>query len=266
MLRTIQADREDRVAPQGAPYLSHSRVNKYLTCPAQYRYYYIERLRLRAPAANLVFGQLIHQALAGLFGVGLDPVPAFAEAWAPFRQIPLTYGSKDSWEKLRAAGEGILRKFVAEELSKITQVEAVETPFTLDVTSLDLPFIGVLDLVARIDKKRTVVDFKTVGASYDGYEAALSDQLTAYQLARPEAEQSALCVLVKTKEPKIEWHPTRRTATDFTEYLGKVRSVGDSLKASQFFKRPGMWCSWCDYLPVCMGDSKATQEALVKIA
>jgi hypothetical protein len=31
----------------------------------------------------------------------------------------------------------------------------------------------------------------------------LSDQLTAYQLAELDAEQMALCVLVKTKEPKI---------------------------------------------------------------
>jgi len=31
-----------------------------------------------------------------------------------------------------------------------------------------------------------------------GTISILSDQLTAYQLAKPEAEQTALCVLVKT--------------------------------------------------------------------
>ena len=260
-LLTLDEDRVD----VATPHLSHSRVSKYLTCPAQYRFYYLEGLRLIAPASNLLFGQLIHRALAGLFSEGADPIPAFAEAWAPFRDIPLTYGSRDSWDKLRAAGEGLLSKFVAEELSKIAEVEEVEAPFTLNVTSLDVPFVGVLDLVAGIDGKRTVIDFKTAGASYDGHEAALSDQLTAYQLARPEVEQSALCVLVKTKEPKIEWFPTRRTAADFTEYLGKVYSVGDSIAAGEFFKRPGLWCTWCDYLPICTGDARTARETLTTV-
>jgi hypothetical protein len=33
------------------------------------------------------------------------------------------------------------------------------------------------------------------------------DQLTAYKLAEPQVEQSALCVLVKTKEPQMTCSP-----------------------------------------------------------
>jgi predicted choloylglycine hydrolase len=49
----------------------------------------------------------------------------------------------------------------------------------------------------------TVIDFKTAKSAYPEYEVALSDQLTTYQLAEPDAEQVAFCVFVKTKEPRI---------------------------------------------------------------
>ena len=104
-------------------------------------------------------------------------------------------------------------------------------PFRLRITSLDLPFVGVIDLVADLDGKRTVVDFKTANAAYQEHEAVLSDQLTAYQLAEPEAEQTALCVLVKTKEPKIEWHTAVRSGDELA-ILAKIPSVipGTSFK------------------------------------
>ncbi len=79
------------------------------------------------------------------------------------------------------------------------------------MTALDAPFIGTIDLVAEVKDRPTVVDFKTAGSDYEDHEAALSDQLTAYALAAPEARQVALCVLVKTKEPRIEWHFAKRS-------------------------------------------------------
>ena len=36
---------EQRLDQEPAPHLSHSRINRYLTCPEQYRLYYVEKLR-----------------------------------------------------------------------------------------------------------------------------------------------------------------------------------------------------------------------------
>ncbi|OFZ79382.1 MAG: hypothetical protein A2583_02805 [Bdellovibrionales bacterium RIFOXYD1_FULL_53_11] len=125
--------------------------------------------------------------------------------------------------------------------------------------------IGVIDLVAERSGRKTVVDFKTSGSSYDGFEAELSDQLTAYKLAEPDAEELAFCVLVKTKEPKIEWHTTRRNGDQLSEYLAKVGYVARDIGSSKFYKRPGMWCSWCDFRPVCLGDRKKAAETLIHV-
>jgi PD-(D/E)XK nuclease superfamily len=75
----------------------------------------------------------------------------------------------------------------------------------------------------------------------------------------------ALCVLVKTKEPHIEWHFAKRNGDDLAEYLKKVRMVSDDITASKFYKRRGKHCSYCDFLPVCLGNEKKAQETLVRV-
>ncbi len=180
-------------------------------------------------------------------------------------EVELDYSTRDSWEKLGTSGRGLLAKFIAEERPKLRNVSACEKRFTLGITSLDLPFVGVVDLVADLESVRTVIDFKTAASGYEEHEVALSDQLTAYRLAEPDARQAALCVLVKTKEPRIEWHLTTRTADQAEEYLAKVGYLAREIHARRFYKRPGKWCSWCDFLPVCLGDPKRIEESLISV-
>jgi len=151
------------------------------------------------------------------------------------------------------------------EAPKIRKTLGVERKFELQVTSLDLPFVGTNDLVGQVKDRLTVIDFKTASSDYEDHEAALSDQLTAYALAEPEAEQVALCVLVKTKEPRIEWHFARRRAGDLAEYVDKVRVVSQDIAVGKFYKRPGRQCAYCDFLPVCLGNEKKAKETLVRI-
>jgi hypothetical protein len=265
MLAPFLRDRDEPLGHGATRHLSHSRVNRYLLCPEQYRLYYLENLRPKVPPAALVFGQIVHQALAELVGKKADPVKWFRDSWGMLKDIPLGFNQRESWDKLNTVGERLLEQFVAEELPKLSAVEAVERPFTLSITSLDLPFVGVIDLVAHVDGRRTVADWKTAGSAFDEHEAAMSDQLTAYKLAEPQTEQLALCVLVKTKEPQILWHLTDRTGDRLTEYLGKVGYVAREISAHRFYKRPGMWCAWCDFLPVCLGDKRKVQETLVTV-
>jgi putative RecB family exonuclease len=257
-------EKDDRIVKEHTPYLSFSRINRYLTCPESYRLHYIEHLRLRVPKATLVFGSLVHLSLAHLFNKKAEPVKFFTEVWDGLKDIPIAYGKKDSWEKLEASGKGLLKKFVEEELPRIRSVKAVEKRFELNISNLDLPVIGVIDLVAEVDGKGMIVDFKTSDKTYSAADVHLSDQLTTYELAEPTAEELAFCVLVKTREPKIEWHPTKRGPERITEFLGKASYAAREIKAGEFYKRSGVHCSWCDFLPVCLGDRKKMEEMLVK--
>ncbi|MCL5406744.1 MAG: PD-(D/E)XK nuclease family protein [Deltaproteobacteria bacterium] len=247
------------------PNLSHSRINRYLTCPEQYRLHYLERLRPKVESGGLVFGARIHLALADLFRSGVDPVETFQKDWESLKEIELHYGKRESWESLREKGAKLLEKFLKAEAPKIRQVESVEKKFELRITLLPLPFVGVADLVAQVNGLKTVVDFKTSGSDYEDHEVVLSDQLTAYWLADPGASRVALCVLVKSKEPKIEWHFAERDAERLKEYLAKVQIVAEDIARGKFYKRPGKHCSYCDFLPACLGDKQKVQEKLVRI-
>src|SRR3989454_1481117 len=257
---------EDSLDQQPTAHLSYSRINRYLTCPEQYRLYYVERLRPRIESAGLVFGALIHVAIADLFRTGEDPVEHFKRDWQNLKDVELRYKQRESWENFDAKGGKLLQKFLTEEAPKIRQARGIERKFELHVTVLDAPFIGIIDLVGQVEDRLTVIDFKTAGSDYEDHEAALSDQLTAYALAEPEADQVALCVLVKTKEPRIEWHFAKRGADTLAEYLEKVRLVSEDIAAGRFYKRPGKHCGYCDFLPVCLGDAKKAQETLVRIS
>lgn len=265
MIGELLEDKEERAVSRRRPHLSFSQIDRYFRCPEQYRLYYIEGLRLKIPKANLVFGQVLHHALAGLFGEQEDPVKYFLEVWDALKKADLAYGKKESWEKLKASGEGLLGKFLKEELPRISEIEAPEKPFELNITGIDLPLIGFIDLIAKIDGKKTIADFKSSIKKYGEHEAPLSDQLTAYKLAEPEAEQLAFWVFIKTEQPKIEWHPTNRSPKELTEFLWKAGYAAREIKVGNFYKRSGMHCSWCDFLPVCLGDEKRVEETLVRI-
>jgi RecB family exonuclease len=257
---------EEALDQNHGPHLSYSRINRYLTCPEQYRLHYIEKLRPRIESAGLVFGALVHVALADLFRKGTDPVATFLNEWQNLKEVELDYGRKESWESLKDKGEKLLQKFVKEEALKIRKVLGVEKKFEIAVTSLGQPFIGIVDLISEVNGQTTIVDFKTANADYEEHTVALSDQLTAYFLGEPEAKRVALCVLVKTKEPRIEWHFAKRDSDHLMEYLAKVRLVSeDDVTRGKFYKRAGKWCSYCDFLPVCLGDKKKATETLVKI-
>lgn len=266
MATTSRIDEPEGKLERAHPYqLSHSKINRYLTCPEQYRFHYVERLRPKIEAASRVFGTLIHAALADFLRAGTDPVEVFLGTWGSLERTELRYSKRESWDGLRGRGEKLLRKFLETEAPKIHEVHSVEEPFELTITTLEFPFVGIADLVAQINGLRTVVDFKTSGSDYQEHEATLSDQLTAYWLADPQVQKAAFCVLLKTKEPRIEWHFAERDAERLTEYLRKVRIIAGDIQAGKFYKRPGKHCSWCDFLPVCLGDEKKIEETLVRI-
>jgi len=261
----LLTERDERAPLVEGPHLSFSRINRYLHCPEQYRLYYIENLRPKFAPASLVFGQIVHQALAFFFREQDDPVRLFLNQWNEAKGFDLDYGERESWDKLRVSGQALLAKFIQEEVDRLQNVRAAEKTFELRISTLSLPLVGVIDLLADLDGKPTVVDFKTAASAYQEHEVILSDQLTAYQLAEPQTEQTALCVLVKTKLPKIEWHISERSPQRLAEFLEKIRYIAGEIAKRRFYKRPGKWCSWCDYLPVCTGDHQKVGETLVQV-
>ena len=57
--------------------------------------------------------------------------------------------------------------------------EAKALAIELESSGIDSPFVGVIDLIAELNTRKNVTDFKTSASSYAEHESKLSDQLTA---------------------------------------------------------------------------------------
>src|ERR1039458_9454353 len=170
MASALIKEREEVLDEDRTPHLSHSRVNRYLTCPAQYRFYYVEQLRPRLQGSGLVFGAVIHLTLADLFKNGADPMHSFLSQWEELNGVELRYKERESWESLNEKGKKLIKQFQTSELSKVGAVRDVEKQFDLVITSLPLPFIGIMDLVAEVDGEIAAIAFKTAATPYDALE------------------------------------------------------------------------------------------------
>jgi RecB family exonuclease len=259
-MKPTNSERHDRI-----PNLSHSRLQKYITCPEQYRLYYLERLRPKREAAARVFGAVMHLALEEYFRKERDPLATFRTEWNGCREFELRYSQRESWQKLSEIGEALLGKFLAEEARKFEQIFAVEAQFHIGVSNVAAPLIGTLDLIAQLEGKKTLVEFKTGANDWGEHDVLLSDQLTIYGLAEPEVEQTAICVFVKKRVPEIVWHFTERTPGQQVEYLRKLEILSQHIADHVFYKRVGFWCRQCEFLPVCTGNEKKAKETLVRL-
>ena len=252
-----------------APRLSHSKVTRHDFCPRAYQHYYVEGWRPIAKRPPLLFGEAVDRALTALFQRDADPVAVFAEACEALKAVPVAWGKRHTWEALRDIGQGVLARFVAEERPRFSEVrpECVQRPLSADVAGTTV--IGYPDLYAHVDGLRTLVDFKTAQASYDPEEVRLNEQLTAYwwllEANGVPVDRVAFCVLLKLKDPRIEWHFATRSPEDVAEYQEKLALVASDMVRGRFPKKTSSCGQWggCDYRPLCLGDEAAIRKDLV---
>ncbi len=84
----------------------------------------------------MVFGALIHVAIADLFRTGEDPVEHFRRDWENLKEAQMRYKKRESWRDFHAKGQKLLEKFLAEEAPKIRKAFGIERKFELRVTVL----------------------------------------------------------------------------------------------------------------------------------
>jgi len=249
--------------------LSHSKVNKYDFCPRSFRYYYMEGWKPKVKKPSLLFGKAVDSAISAFFKIGNDPVLVFETAWHGLKESPIEWGKRNSWDSFREIGKSLLERFVAEEARRFTEVaeENVQRRLTADLGGLNV--VGYPDLYGKVDGRITLVDFKTAQSSYNPDEVQLAEQLTAYwwllQANGLPVERVAFCVLLKLKDPRIEWHFATRTEEEIAEYQEKLRLILADIDGGRFPKKSsscGLW-GGCDFLPLCLGCESRIRETLI---
>ena len=253
-------------------YISASRLNCWLKCPLAFRLRYIDGIR--SPTSPALFlGKVVHFGLEAAYrhrqlGVNLDAEQVLGkmlEGWAKLNdEESVTFDSVADEQALRQQSCDLVKAYLAyappDERPLAVEV-ALEAPL-VDPDSggdLGMPLVGVLDLVLDYEAGPLIVDFKTAARSSEPMQISHEVQLTsyAYLLRRCQRwSESGLEIrsLIKTKLPKVEFHPyPARSDAHFRRLFAVVREYLDALDSGKFNYRPGFGCGMCDYRRECQG-------------
>ncbi len=252
------------------PHLSASSIKAYLDCGLYYKFSRMDKLKKTHTSDNLLFGSTIHKVLADynqekIIGNNMsleDLTQLFSQYWkeAVDNTENILYSKGKSFESLLEQGKELIKTYMSQAPRDQYEIMAVEEPFAFTIDGMELPIIGVMDIVER-DENDTVIisDYKTVGTSTTINEVDSNFQLTVYYMAAKlngYADREIvlkLDCLVKTKTPRFEQVYTSRNRDDEHRAVKKIKEVYNGIQKGVFIPNAdGSWkCSGCEYKLYC---------------
>jgi hypothetical protein len=270
--------------------ISHSKVELYNTCPAKYKFRYIDKLDVDKTFTPLLFGSAIDQALNYVLIQTKDKKPVdIVEAKRIFNaemdkwhgQNELAYfkyelpedqviEGDDEGNQVRAhrhlktIGEKMLDTYVAEILPLFDEV--IDVQITKNIKNEeDDELILVVDFVAKLKDGRVVTfDNKTTGdvkKNYPKNSVQKSQQLSIYAEFADNNLAGYIAMQKKLKDDKIVWNiivdeiPDEQIETAFNKVDDALRAI----KREEFDKNEKGCFSFgklCEYAGLCKRGSK----------
>ena len=240
------------------PHLSASGINAYLDCGLMYRFSRIDKLKPEFRSDALALGSCIHQALADM-----NQERMIGKIW-PLEKLQDTFEAhlKESIPDANGMvhqGKALLAACYDEVAYEPFQILAIEEPFEFKLDGIDVPIIGIMDMVCE-DPEGTViiVDYKTAKKAFSADDVNRNFQMSLYHMAARAngyANREILLrldCLIKTKSPKFEQYYTTRTQSDEQRVTKKIKEVWKGIQKGIFIPNDNSWkCSYCAYKQSC---------------
>lgn len=252
--------------------LSYSALNMLARCGEQFRFRYLDGLKV-PPGVAAIVGRGVDASVNMNLLTKRDtgkPLPLMEARELARDQVHREFEMDGVTLSEDEAALGMKRikadaVDVSVRLAQMHHIEAapkinathIQRKWTLEVTGLDIDLTGYIDIQEGID---TVRDTKTAGKSPSADEAANSMQLTTYAMAVAAIDGAIpkkvkLDYLVKTKTPKLVQIESTRVQADFQHVLERVYQASIAMDAGIFTPAPldAWWCSnrWCGYWSRC---------------
>lgn len=232
--------------------LSASAINSYERCPMQYMFGHIWNIR-GGPHAQMTFGNVMHTTIKEFVGemrkrkkVTIEEVLAIYDREWSSAGFPDDYQEREYRKAGREQLEAFHRSYSAAPADVLYQEKTFELPLEHDVV-----VTGRMDQVNRIEKNAVeIVDYKT-GKPKDEQKAGEDIQLSVYALAAREVFDLTPKRLVFHNLTTNEPVTTTRDAKALAATKQKIAEVADQIRAGEFSAKPGFWCGYCDYKPLC---------------
>ena len=232
--------------------LSASAVETYQKCPLQYLFGNLWRIR-GGPHAMMTFGNVMHTTIKEFAALVRErkKVP-FSEVAAIYDREWSSAGFPDDYqeEEYRKAGREQLENFHRSYSEAPPDLLSQEKYFELHLDD-DVIVTGRMDQVNRLGPKEVeIVDYKT-GKPKDAKKAAESLQLSVYALAAEEVLELHPSRLVLYNLTSNEPVATARDAKALAKTKETIGEVADQMRAGDFAAKPGFYCTYCDFKPLC---------------
>jgi RecB family exonuclease len=240
--------------------ISYSALETFTTCPAQYKFQYIDRIKV-PKSKEAVFGSLIHETLR-MFHEPTRPTPPSEEELLKYftdKWDPSVY--QDPQEEAFAFHQGIeiLKNYYLQNQGLKFNIVNLETPFEapiLDGQELH-QITGKIDRIDKLDDGTfEVIDYKTAKKMPAQEQVDKNLQLSVYHLGLtnrwPSLQQENKPVKLTLYFLKHgERLSTTRTNQQLNETKERILSIIEAIKKSSFEPKPNVLCDWCQYQPYC---------------
>jgi len=249
---------------------SYTQISQYLRCPRSYRYRYLDGWREKDTRAAMVFGRCFEKALAAYF-CREDPAAILFQEWGAYRDSPLEYGERESWDKILHQGVHLLQMFAQDDRIRIRRPKQNLQLKLIRALPNGNEFVSYVDAIGELDGKRHLIDWKTTTSRYpDEPEGLLSldPQLICYSWMSGIREV-ALVVFVRKHFPEIQYLKTSIKEEQQREFGELVLSTIAQIEASQFPPHSGIrfpmnGCMSCSHLGLCLGNPQLIDQKLAR--
>ncbi len=189
---------------------SFSKIGSFEKCKLQYKYRYIDKLRLRVETIEAFMGIIAHEALKEFYDFVKNKIikpekwllSKYDELWKKdyndsIKIMKKEFSAEDYYEKGKKCLMDYYEEYKPFDQTKIVKTE--ESVFCkLRQDSQEYGFTGIIDRLDWNDKEKLfeIHDYKTSATLMTQEEAGQDSQLSLYQLALlsrwPEAERTKL--------------------------------------------------------------------------
>lgn len=265
------------------PLLHQSMLSMFLRCGQQFKYRYIDGIKIM-PGFALHIGSAVHGLQEYELGYKVNHMGSLIpedEAQDVCRNVfeeKIRENGLKLDETERAIGEkkakgqavdtavklaSLYHRGLAPIIDPIDETH-IEMPWQVEYEGFGFDLAGTMDVVT----KDGIRDLKTSSKTPNQNDVDNNDQLSMYALAHTAVKGAlpksiSYDSLVKNKIPKIDIKTTTRTDDDLNRFVSKIEAFGDAYKKGVFLpaSQQGWWCGpkWCGYYDMCKYSLKPKQ-------
>ena len=255
---------------EGVMTYSYSQISHYLSCPRRYRHRYVDGWQEKDTRAAMLFGRAFEQALGAYFRRE-DPAVALYREWAIYREQPLRYSERDSWDRMLEQGVQLLHRFCQEDRVRVPQPRKnLQIKFVRPLPGGN-EFVAYVDAIGKLDGRGCLLEWKTTSARYpeepDGL-LSLDPQLLCYSWMTGVSEVAQV-VFVRKRLVEIQYFRTTITDEQRREFSQLVQTTIEQIELARFLPHSGIRfpqnpCNSCPYVGLCLGHSPQAEASLIR--